>query len=173
MKPDQSNQLETEELVVKNTGSLEGQFGVFTKKSFKKNQEIFLIKGPIKNKPSIYSFSVDLNRHIEPLKENGDFDFGHYLNHSCNPNTIIRVIDENNQIPYLKVIARRNIKKSEELNFDYATLEYSTVTNSSCKCNEKNCRGTIHGFKDLPENLVEEYKKENMIPKYLLDIKKD
>ena len=162
---------ETKELVVKGGSFLENQLGVFTKKTFKKNQELFLVKGPINSKPSIYSFSLDLNQHIEPKNEKGDFDFGHYTNHSCNPNTIIKIASDNNKIPYIKVIARRNIKLNEELTFDYASLEYATVANSICKCCAKNCRGVIHGFKDLPKNIAKKYEKEGMIPKYLLHIK--
>jgi len=162
---------ETNELIVKKSDFLKNQLGVFTKKTFKKYQELFLVKGPIKPKPSIYSFSVGLNQHIEPKNNSGDFDFGHYMNHSCNPNAIVKIINKPDKIPYIRVIARKNIKKDEELTFDYASLEYKTVVNSICKCKSINCRGIIRGFKDLPKNIAKKYEKENMIPKYLLKIK--
>ncbi len=162
---------ETEILIVKKSDCLRDQLGVFTKEAFKKNQILFLVKGPIKSKPSIYSFSINLNKHIEPKIESGDFDFGHYMNHSCNPNAKVKIIDKADKIPYIEVLARRNIKKNEELTFDYASLEYATVANSICKCNAKNCRRTIHGFKDLPKSIVKKYQKEDMISKYLLSIK--
>lgn len=158
----------TNELFVKKNNILENQFGVFAKKDFKKNEEIFLIKGPIKPKPSLYSFSAGLNEHIEPMKENGALDFGHYLNHSCNPNILVIISREQNNTPYIKVVARRDIKKDEELVFDYATLEYITVTNSICKCNSENCRGIICGFRDLPEDIAKKYQEEGMIAQYLL-----
>lgn len=164
---------ETNELIVKKGDVFGNQLGVFTKKIFKKNQKIFLVKGQIKSKPSIYSFSISLYKHIEPRKENGIFDFGHYMNHSCNPNTIVRIIHKPKKIPYIKVIARKNIKKDEELTFDYATLEYATVANSMCKCNAKNCRGIIHGFRDLPESIARKYKNEGIVSKYLLEIKRN
>jgi SET domain-containing protein len=165
--------LETNELIVKENNLPENQFGVFAKKDFKKDEQLFLVKGPIVPKPSIYSLSADLNEHIEPIKENGDFDFGHYFNHSCNPNTIVTISREQNSIPYIKVTARKDIKKGEELTFDYATLEYVTVTNSICKCNSENCRGVICGFRDLPEDVAKKYQQEGMIAQYLLDIKPD
>jgi len=171
MKSNHTTLLKTNKLVVKKNGFLKNQLGVFTKKTFKKNQELFFVKGPIKSKPSIYSFSLNLDEHIEPKKINGNFDFGHYINHSCNPNAIVKVINRHNKTPYIKVIARKNIKKDEELTLDYASFEYVTVTNSICKCNAKNCRGIIYGFRDLPENIARKYKKDDMISKYLLNIK--
>lgn len=163
--------LETTGLVVKENGLLKNQFGVFAKKSFPKKHKLFLVKGPIKPKPSIYTLSVGLDQHVDPRKENGSLDFGHYLNHSCDPNIIVKVINGQNEIPYIKLIARRDIKKGEELTFDYASLEYVTVVKSICKCNAKNCRRAIYGFRDLPESIAKKYKKEGMIPKHLLDIK--
>ncbi len=161
---------ETDEFIVKKSGFLENQFGVFTKKAFKKNQRLFFVKGPVKSKPSIYSFSAGLNEHIEPQNEDGDFDFGHYTNHSCNPNTIVKIVRSSN-VPYIKIIARKNIKKGEELTFDYASLEYDTVAHSVCRCNAKNCRGIMHGFKDLPKKVSKKYESEGMIPKYLLKMR--
>ena len=68
-------------------------------------------------------------------------------------------------------MARQNIKTGEELTFDYASLEYEvTIANSVCKCNTSRCRGKIYGFKDLPDNIIEEYKKEDLIQNYLLQI---
>jgi SET domain-containing protein len=163
----------TRNLVVKKSSFLEDQLGVFAKKPFKKNKKLFLVKGPINPKPSIYSFSIGLNQHIEPKNDKGDFDFGHYTNHSCDPNTVIRIINKKGTTPYIKVIARKNIKKGEELTFDYASLEYVTLANSICKCHTKNCRGIIHGFKELPSDIAKKYEKEGMIPQYLLDIKNE
>ena len=162
--------LETNELIVKENSLLSGQFGVFSKKPFPKGQKLFLVKGPIKSKPSIYTLSAGLDKHVDPRKEDGSLDFGHYLNHSCDPNAVVKVVSGKNRNPYIKLLARRNIKKGEELTFDYASLEYSTVINCACKCSAKKCRGVVYGFKDLPESVVQKYKKEGMIAKHLLDL---
>ena len=64
----------------------------------------------------------------EELKETGVF------NHSCNPNC---GFDGS-----IKLIAIKNIKKSEELTFDYAFCE-TLIREFECKCNSKNCRKII------------------------------
>ena len=162
---------ESESISVKNSIILAGQLGVITKQEFKKGKILFSVKGPILPRATKYSFSVDLDRHIDPLRDNGSFDFGRYLNHSCDPNTIVRVVDAEKKFPYIEIVARRNIKAGEELAFDYALLEYETVANNDCKCTTALCRGTIHGFKDLPDHIVKKYKAEGLIPKNFVKIK--
>ena len=163
--------LETDSLVVKGSKILERQLGVITKRKFKKGSLLFSVKGPVLSQPTKYSFSVDLNKHIDPLQKDENFDFGHYLNHSCEPNTIIRVIDKAGSIPFIEILARRDIKSGEELTSDYASLEYETVAHVDCRCRTDSCRGKIHGFKDLPGHIAKKYKKEGMIPAHLLSTK--
>jgi len=161
------------EIVVKKSKFIKNQFGILVKKSIKKGQSIFTVKGPIKNKPTKYSFSFSLTEHIEPKRNDGSSDFGHYLNHSCDPNTKLKQAFSKIKNPYIKVIARRNIWVGEELTFDYASWEYRiTADKVKCRCGSKICRRVLCGFKDLPENFVQKYKKEGMIPKYLLDLRK-
>ena len=166
------NIIENENVSVRKSLFLKGQFGVVSKKAFGKGVTIFSIRGPIKTKPTKYSFSIGLNEHVEPERNDGSFDFGHYLNHSCNPNTKIKVVRYKGRLPYLKVVARRNIKAGEELTFDYASLEYAiTLKNVQCQCKDASCRKYMCGFKDLPETYVQKYIKEKMIPKHLLDMR--
>jgi len=159
-------------IIAKDSNFLEGQIGVITQREFHKGDKLFSVKGPILSQPTKYSFSVDLDKHIDPLKDDGSFDLGHFLNHSCNPNTFIKIVNRASTKPFIDIIARRDIKTGEELTFDYASLEYDTVTKTVCKCGTSVCRGTIHGFKDLPEHIKKEYEKEGMIPAYLLNIKR-
>jgi hypothetical protein len=70
------------------------------------------------------------------------FDFNRltvewYINHSCDGNV---GFDENGDF-----IARRNIKKGEELTYDYALAESNPAFRMRCKCNARNCRGIITG----------------------------
>ena len=157
-------------MIVKPSKFIPGQSGVIAKRPFKKGEIIFQVRGPMLTKPTQYSFSAGLNKHIDPIKEDGTFDFGHYLNHSCDPNTFIQIID--GVTPYINIVARRNIAGGEELAFDYASLEYETVTKAECKCGASNCRKLISGFKDLPEDTKVKYINEGMIHTYLLKIKR-
>jgi uncharacterized protein len=159
--------LETESLIVKASAALKEQLGVFTKRTFKKRETIFSVKGPVLKTATRYSFSLDVDRHIDPVHEDGRFDFGHYLNHSCDPNTFIRIVEEQTS-SHIDVVARREIAEAEELNFDYASLEYDTIAQVACECGTRVCRGRIHGFRELPEALKDAYRHEGMIPAYLL-----
>ncbi|HEY4506496.1 MAG TPA: SET domain-containing protein [Candidatus Paceibacterota bacterium] len=172
MKEANTNLPDNSDLVVANSTVLENQFGVITKKSFNKGEVIFSVKGPVLSQPTKYSFSVGIDKHIDPLRDDGSFDFGHYLNHSCDPNTIIRVVNSDTS-PHIEIVARRDIKSGEELAFDYASSEYNpTTSKTSCLCKTDTCRGVMHGFKDLPEEIKEKYSKEGMIPDYLITLSK-
>lgn len=61
-----------------------------------------------------------------------------YINHSCNPN--LKVVIKNNHI-YLYAI--KNIKKDEELSYDYA-FDYDPDNLVICHCASPNCRGFIN-----------------------------
>jgi uncharacterized protein len=161
--------LETESMIVKESAALRDQCGVFTKKTFKKGETIFSVRGPVLKTATRYSFSLDIDRHIDPVREDGEFDFGHYLNHSCDPNTFVRIVDEQAS-SYIDIVARRELAENEELNFDYASLEYDTIAQVVCECGARLCRGRIHGFRELSEATKTEYEHEGMIPAYLLDI---
>ena len=152
---------------MKESSFLDGQLGVVAKSNFKRGDVLFTVNGPILGKPTKYSFSIGLDKHIDPIKNDGKFDFGHYLNHSCDPNTFVRII-EKDDLPYIEIVARKDIESGEELAFDYASLEYDTIVSGNCKCSTRKCRGVIHGFKDLHEDIVRQYKKEGMIPAHLL-----
>lgn len=68
-----------------------------------------------------------------------------YVNHSCNPNT---KIDFEN----LNFVALKNIKKGEEITYNYLATEYDMVRDNldfDCKCGSKKCFGRIKGFKFL------------------------
>jgi hypothetical protein len=60
-----------------------------------------------------------------------------FLNHSCDPNLWLK--DE------VTLIARRNIKKGEELTTDYATWVSRSYWKMKCNCGSPLCRGTITG----------------------------
>lgn len=164
---------ETESLEVKESTFIKGELGVSTKRDYKKGEILFIVKGPVQPQPTKYSFAASLDQHIEPQREDGISDFGHYLNHSCNPNVVVRPVGAGTSNPHIEIIARRDIEAGQEIAFDYASLEYEvTIANAACECGALECRRVIHGFKDLPPDIAERYKKEGMIPEYLLQISK-
>lgn len=59
-----------------------------------------------------------------------------FINHSCNPNTYLRVMK--NRVEFY---ALKNIKKGDELSCDYGETHHDGKL--PCRCGAKNCRGFI------------------------------
>lgn len=60
-----------------------------------------------------------------------------FTNHSCNPNAFIK--------NKFELYALRDIKKDEEITFDYGTTEEDPNWKMECNCESKNCRKIIKG----------------------------
>jgi len=68
-----------------------------------------------------------------------------FINHSCNPNLEnyqIFVDDLNPHKPRIAFFAKRDIKKGEEISFDYRYPVASTGV-IRCLCGADNCRGYL------------------------------
>ena len=59
-----------------------------------------------------------------------------FINHSCGPNTFMRVMKDR-----VEFYALKNIKKGEELSCDYGETHHEGKL--PCRCGAKNCRGFI------------------------------
>lgn len=72
------------------------------------------------------------------------------INHSCDPNCILRELN--------KLTALRDIAVGEELNIDYGTTVAGKghVTIADCRCGSPKCRTTItsHDYLSLPEETL-------------------
>jgi len=75
-----------------------------------------------------------------------------YINHACEPNVYVKTIDGIRQ-----VLAMREIKKGEEIVFDYSiNADYGGTF--ECHCGHKNCRGVYQGyFFKLPKKIQLKY----------------
>lgn len=68
-----------------------------------------------------------------------------FINHSCRPNLHCDVVKR-------QFIAIKNIRKNENLTFNYLTTEYDMKklhTDFTCLCGSQKCFGAIRGFKYL------------------------
>ncbi len=72
-----------------------------------------------------------------------------YINHSCDPNCGIKNLFE--------IVAMRDIKKGEEITWDYEMSEDSNWR-MKCKCGSESCRKIIGAYKNMPESIREKYK---------------
>ena len=87
------------------------------------------------NEKEIYLFNLNKRYDLD-----GDFKFNtaRLINHSCNPNC--EVLEDNKQ---LWIFAMKNIKKNEELTYDYGFSFDKDYKQYVCKCGSKNCVGYI------------------------------
>ena len=121
--------------------------GLYAKYDIKKDTKIIEYKGKIitrkqseenpkfDNGKAIYLFNLNKKYDLD-----GDFNFNtaRLINHSCDPNCEVAGIG-------LKVwvYAIRDIKKNEELSYDYGFSFDKDYKQFPCKCGAKNCVGFI------------------------------
>ena len=127
--------------------------GVFAARDIQKDEIIAEFKGPlvkIEDMEGIpkevwdHLFNIGVDEYVivrEPAAR---------TNHSCDPNAgIIRDV---------LLVAMRDIKKDEEITFDYSII---TADNwkLECKCGSPRCRKVIGNYTDLPDELKRKYDK--------------
>ena len=131
----------------KNRKSNIHKHGLSAATDIKKDQKIIQYKGKkvslfkvetdpkYDNEKEIYLFNLNKRYDLD-----GDFKFNtaRLINHSCNPNC--EVLEDNKQ---LWIFAMRNVKKNEELTYDYGFGFDKDYKQYVCKCGSKNCVGYI------------------------------
>lgn len=141
--------------------SLLGGKGMFALEDIKEGERI-MVWGGEWGKDYVDKAGVHRAKHEEKQIMQWDSDLfsietpgeslGYFINHSCDPNAWM--------IDAFTHVARREIKKGEEITTDYALMEADEnyVAKWSCRCNSPLCRRKFTG-KDwrLPE-LQERYK---------------
>jgi hypothetical protein len=138
-------------LVVKKIGK-KGK-GVFANRNFRKGELILKIGGKRYTSEEAYNLPSYARNHICITGDDEWTVMGYpekYINHSCSPN----VFDKKG-----KTFAIRNIKKGEELSFDYTINgpdgEDWTM---KCHCKSKDCRKQVTGeFFKLPKKTQKKY----------------
>jgi SET domain-containing protein len=82
----------------------------------------------------IYLFELDKDTTID-----GDVPWNpaKYINHSCEPNA-----DSINDDEHIWIEATRDIKKDEEITYDYC-LDTDDFEDHPCRCGSKNCKGYL------------------------------
>ncbi len=127
--------------------------GVFAVKNIKKSEVIAKFAG------SVYEFEFpgwndELANHViqfERRKWRDSAGIARLVNHSCDPNCGIRDL--------FKVVAMRNIKKGEELTWDYEMTEDADRKwwYMKCRCGTPQCRKIIGAYRNMPEDICKKY----------------
>ena len=137
--------------------------GLFTSKSFRQGEVVFVMKGPKihfkpKNKAETMAtpniVGIDDGVYMDPCSPYV------FINHSCEPN----LVAAEDAVSY---VALRAIQAGEELTFDYSTSEYSDWE-MPCSCGTTDCRRVIRSIDKLPRSVFEKYFPN--IPRYFQNI---
>jgi SET domain-containing protein len=140
---------------------------VVANRNFKKDEHIIELHGELftyKQLPTPYEEVVDHYTQIGSdlyLGPSGGLD--DFVNHSCNPNSGIKVTNKK-----VVLIAIKNIPKGQEITFDYSTTMDEDDWEMNCKCGSQYCRKSIKDFKYLPKEIQEKYIKLGIVPKFIL-----
>ena len=132
--------------------------GLYASQSIKNRTKIVEYKGKIitkkqvednpkfDNGKAIYLF--DLNKKYDL---DGDFKFNiaRLINHSCDPNCEVDIINGK-----IWISSIRKINKGEELTYDYGyEFDKDDFRDHECRCGKKNCIGYIISSDDWPKYL--------------------
>lgn len=97
-----------------------------------------------------YQFRVSSDLVIDATLQG---DLGRYINHSCTPSCIAKIVDGDEPNKHLRrvlIIAQRDILRQEEITYDYQfPLELDLEARIPCNCASEKCRGFMNW--DLPE----------------------
>jgi len=150
-------------LTVKNTKNGKG---VFAKKNFTKGENIFEFHGKFftfEELPTPYDevedhyVQIDKNLYMGPSGHVDDF-----FNHSCAPNTGLKI-----DAKKIFLTAISNIKRGDEITWDYSTTMDEDDWEMDCQCDSKDCRGRIRDFKYLPRDIQKRYLDLGIVPEYI------
>lgn len=90
-------------------------------------------------------------------------DMGHFFNHSCDPNAGVRKISE--------LIAIKDIKRGEEITFDYSSTIGPNVTSEvwtmECLCGSRNCRKLVSNVLSIPKKQIKHYRDSDALQDYM------
>jgi len=93
-----------------------------------------------------FYFSLDDNRHVIDANVGGNS--ARWINHSCSPNCETEETEDGRV--YIQAI--RNIRRGEELSYDYCLIIEERLTPTlkrqyECRCGSRACRGTMLAVK--------------------------
>ena len=122
-------------------------WGLFVGQDFKKGDKVIEYKGKkythkqveederFDNSKAIYLFTLNKRTVLDGDTKSNTAKF---INHSCDPNCDVDIIKGK-----IWIIATQDIKKGDELSYDYAFSYDKDFRQFPCKCGSKNCCGYI------------------------------
>ena len=125
--------------------------GLFAQREYKKGSVLLLVQGlrigDDDKRLTHRAVQIDKHSFIEPRRFSGIW----YLNHCCEPNAYMEM---------KKLVARRDIKKGEEITADYSLFTSFSAWDMECACKTSSCRKLILPYGKLekrPKTFVSSY----------------
>jgi hypothetical protein len=89
--------------------------------------------------------------------------FGNFINHSCNPNSYVKIA-----VNKAFLISLMTINEGDQITFDYSLTsnEEPDTWSMSCNCSQFKCRKIISGFQTLPSDKQVAAIIAGVVPKY-------
>ncbi|MBI3504528.1 MAG: SET domain-containing protein [Proteobacteria bacterium] len=130
---------------------VDGELRLVTMRSVAAGERLFELEGDLVTVPTRYSVQVGKSLHLDagseyPLEEVYARFYWRFMNHHCEPATMIRGRD---------VIALRDLEPADAVTFNYNTTEADMAESFQCRCGSARCEGTIRGAKHLAASDVE------------------
>lgn len=134
--------------------------GVFATRSFRPGETV-VVGVIVRRAEANHSHATQLG----PLEFVELAGLGPKANHSCDPNCGVHA----NGSGAPDLVARGFIASGEEVTFDYAMRNYSIEHfPSRCRCGSPICRGSVTGWKELPDERKTAY--QGLVAPYLLEM---
>ncbi|MFH1326911.1 MAG: SET domain-containing protein-lysine N-methyltransferase [archaeon] len=140
--------------------------GLFAKRLIRKGEKILKFSGKIVSgkeaeKLDLENYGLSMGNPLQIGKDKYIYleEPGRIINHSCNPNAGI--------VNDVYLVAIKNIKKGEEIRYDYSPAMDEDDWTMQCKCGEKNCRGVVKDFKYLPEKVQKKYLNLGVVQRFI------
>jgi len=86
---------------------------------------------------------------------------GVFVNHSCDPNSGIRANHD--------LVALREIRKGQEIRFDYSTTMEEQSFTMQCLCGAPECRKIVSDFSTLPRQVQDRYILQGIVMRFILN----
>lgn len=107
-----------------------------------------------KEKGAVYIFQINKKYDIDGSVS---WNTARFINHSCDPNC-----ETEDDDGHIWIMAIKNIKKGEELSYDYC-YDLDSYEDHPCRCGSKNCCGyiVVEGKRAKLKKMLEKKKKNN------------
>lgn len=135
--------------------------GVFAKARIPEGGEILRFAGPLIDLSAALTLG---ERQCDPLQIGPGLYMaigapGVLVNHSCEPNAGI--------VGDCILIALRDIRRGEEVFYDYSTTIHGDAWTLACQCGHATCRGTVGEFQHLPDERRHRYLRLQVVQSYI------